>query len=169
LSLLLTSRLKQLNAHDAFFLLINCFSLPKLQYVLSCAPCFYSQVLHRYDNMIRDPLQSILNVELTESAWQQATLPVKNGGIGIRLATQVALAVFLSSIASSTDLILQLLASRLHCSAGVNDRPSAHRSCRAMESVCWSKSASTAAHHPPESMGYTTGRSRHGASVVCRT
>ena len=48
----LTSRLKQLNAHDAFFLLKNCFSLPKLQYVLRCAPCFNSQVLHRYDNMI---------------------------------------------------------------------------------------------------------------------
>ena len=118
----LTSRLKQLNAHDAFFLLKNCFSLPKLQYVLRCAPCFNSQVLHRYDNMIRDTLQSILNVELTDSAWQQATLPVKNGGIGIRLATQVALPAFLSSIASSTDLIIQLLPSRLHCSAGVNDQ-----------------------------------------------
>jgi hypothetical protein len=72
--------------------------------------------------MIRDTLQSIINVELTESSWQQATLPVKNGGIGIRLATQVALpAAVLLSIASSTDLIVQLLPSRLHCSAGVND------------------------------------------------
>jgi hypothetical protein len=47
----LTSRLKQLNAHDAFFLLKNCFSLLKLQYVLGCAPCFNSQILQRYDNM----------------------------------------------------------------------------------------------------------------------
>jgi hypothetical protein len=96
----LTSRLKQLNAHDAFFLLKKCFSLPKPQCVLRCASCFNSQVLHRYDNMIRDTLQSIPNVELTESAWQQATLPVKNGGTGIRLATQVELPAFLSSIAS---------------------------------------------------------------------
>ena len=30
----LTCRLKQLCAHDAFYLLKNCFSLPKLQYIL---------------------------------------------------------------------------------------------------------------------------------------
>ena len=36
----LANRLKQLSAHDAFFLLKNCFSLPKLQYILLCASCY---------------------------------------------------------------------------------------------------------------------------------
>ena len=51
------------------------------------------------------------------------TLPVKNVGIGIRLATQVALPAYLSSIASSDHLILQLLPPRLHNTAGSNDQP----------------------------------------------
>jgi len=118
----LTSRLKQLCAHDAFFLLKNCFSLPKLQYILRCAPCHNSQVLHNYDDVIRDTLQSILNVTLTESIWQQATLPVRNGGIAIRLATQVAFSSFLSSVSSSSELVMQLLPLHLHSSAGVNDQ-----------------------------------------------
>ena len=118
----LACRLKQLCAHDAFYLLKNCFSLPKLQYILRCAPCYSSQVLLNYDNVIRDTLQSILNVSLTESIWQQATLPVRNGGIGVRLATQVALPSFLSSVASSSELVLQLLPPRLHSSAGLNDQ-----------------------------------------------
>ena len=118
---LLACRLKLLCAHDALYLLKNCFSLPKLQYILRCSPCYNSQVLHTYDNLIRDTLQSILNVTLTESIWQQATLPVRNGGIGVRLATQVALPSFLSSVASSSELVLQLLPPRLHSSSGSND------------------------------------------------
>ena len=55
----LANRLKQLSAHDAFFLLKNCFSLPKLQYILRCAPCYRSQLLQRYDSSIRDALQDI--------------------------------------------------------------------------------------------------------------
>jgi len=118
----LATRLKMLSAHDAFFLLKNCFSLPKLQYILRCAPCYHSPVLVKYDDMIRDTLQSILNITLTESAWLQATLPVRSGGIGIRLATQVALPAFLSSVASSADLVVQLLPPRLHSSASINDQ-----------------------------------------------
>ena len=93
----LANKLKQLSAHDAFFLLKNCFSLPKLQYILRCAPCSGSQILLEYDNVIRDSLQSILNITLSESAWLQATLPVKRGGLGVRLASLVALPAFLAS------------------------------------------------------------------------
>jgi hypothetical protein len=117
----LASRLKTLSAHDAFFLLKNCFSLPKLQYVLRCAPCYQSQALQQYDSVIRDTLQHILNIALTDSVWLQATLPVRNGGIGIRLATQLALPTFLSSMACCNNLVLQLLPQRLHISSGVSD------------------------------------------------
>jgi hypothetical protein len=119
---LLALRLKYLCAHDAFFLLKNCFSLPKLQYILRCAPCYKSAVLKEYDNVIRDTLQCILNITLSDTAWHQATLPVRNGGIGIRLATQVALPAFLSSVASSNELVLQILAPRFHNSAGINNQ-----------------------------------------------
>jgi len=79
---------------DAFYILKNCFSLPKLQYILRC---YSSQVLLNYNNLIHDTLQSILNVILTESIWEQATLPVRNDRIWVRLAAQVAVPVVSSS------------------------------------------------------------------------
>src|SRR5664279_5500906 len=50
---LLAERLKKLNTHDAFYLLKNCFSLPKLMYTLRSAPCYDSQLLNQYDDTIR--------------------------------------------------------------------------------------------------------------------
>ena len=50
---LLASRLTLLNAHDALFLLKNCFSIPKLLYSLRCAACFNSTILLEYDDVIR--------------------------------------------------------------------------------------------------------------------
>ena len=63
---LLASRLTSLSAHDALFLLKNCFSAPKLLYTLRCAPCYRSTVLPQYDDVIRHTLKAILNVELTD-------------------------------------------------------------------------------------------------------
>ena len=110
----LANTLKLLSAHDAFFLLKNCFSLPKLQYILRCAPCFESQILSQYDDTIRESLQSILNITLSEQAWLQATLPIKRGGLGVRLASQVALPAFLASCGSTSELVQKLLPTHLN-------------------------------------------------------
>jgi hypothetical protein len=117
----LSSRLTSLSAHDALFLLKNCFSLPKLLYTLRCAPCYRSTILLEYDVTIKKTLQTILNINLIDMVWSQATLPVSNGGLGIRLATDLALPAFLSSLAGCVDLSLQLLPSRLHSVGGTQD------------------------------------------------
>jgi hypothetical protein len=115
----LTDRLKVLCAHDAFYLLKNCFALPKLQYVLRSAPCYSCPILAEYDDVIRRTLQSILNISMSDVAWDQATLPVSNGGLGIRSATDVALPAFLASVSGSHCLTLQILPCRLRDSAGI--------------------------------------------------
>lgn len=117
----LASRLTSLNAHDALFLLKNCFSSPKLLYTLRCAPCYKSAILTQYDSVIKQTLQVILNVDLSEGVWSQATLPVSSGGLGVRLATDLALPAFLSSVAGSAELIMQLVPSRLHAVSGLQD------------------------------------------------
>jgi len=117
----LSSRLSHLNAHDTLFLLKNCFSIPKLTYTLRSAPCHTRQLLSEYDKEMRSPLQSILNIQLTDDAWEQATRPVANGGIGIRKTTQVALPAFLSSVAGTEPLVSELIPARLHQVAGTND------------------------------------------------
>ena len=118
----LGERLKLLSAHDAFYLLKNCFTLPKLAYTLRCAPCFQSDLLSQYDAVIKDTLKAVLNIQLSDTAsWAQAVLPVANGGLGVRLATDVALPAFLSSVIGSVPLVLQILPERLHDSVGTDD------------------------------------------------
>ena len=48
-------------------------------------------ILERYDTIIKNALVKILNIQLPEDAWNQATLPVAKGGLGLRPATEVAI------------------------------------------------------------------------------
>jgi hypothetical protein len=108
--ILMANRLKEIDAHDALFLLRNCFSMPKLTYNLRTSPCFLkSEILNKYDSIIKESLQEILNVKLDEKAWDQSTLPIKLGGLGIKLASEVALPAYLSSVYSSKSVVKSLL------------------------------------------------------------
>ena len=102
-------RLELMDAHDAIYLLRFCIAAPKLTYVLRCSPCFRSPCLGNYDNILRDCAQRVLNVDLTDHAWLQATLPVRHGGLGIRTASDLALPAFLSSLHGTTDIVGGLL------------------------------------------------------------
>ena len=62
-----------------------------------------------------------MNVELADDVWDQATLPVANGGLGIRRASDIALSAFLSSVTGSHLLIADLLPQHLHATSGTND------------------------------------------------
>jgi len=117
----LAERLRLLSAHDALFLLKNCFSTPKLLYTLRCAPCYRSSLLADYDTVIKQTLQVVLNIDLTVSVWNQATLPVSSGGLGVRLASDLALPAFLSSVAGCVGLSQQLLPTRFHATSGLHD------------------------------------------------
>ena len=63
-----------------------------------------------------------MNVTLSGDAWEQSTLPVANGGIGVRRATGVALLAYLSSVAGSHAFVIQLFSQALHKVAGRGDR-----------------------------------------------
>ena len=75
-------------AHDTLF---KCFSTSKLQYTLRCAPYYKSAVLQEYDDVIRHTSNVILNVDLTDTFFDRATLPVSSGGLGIRLVSDLAM------------------------------------------------------------------------------
>ena len=102
----LGERLERLTAHDAPVLLHNCFALPKLMYILRTAPCFRSQALLSYDDCLRVILSQVTNTHLESdgSAWEQATLLVGLGGLGIRSAVDVAPSAYLASIHFSAQL-----------------------------------------------------------------
>ena len=71
---LLASRLGELAAHQALFLLKNCLSLPKLLYIPRCSPvCNFPDQLQRFDNIIRSSVCRITNTDMTEPVRRQAS------------------------------------------------------------------------------------------------
>ena len=107
---LMVDRLSQLDAHDALFLLRNALSIPKLTYFLRTAPSFLEiEVLRLYDKLLKEALQLILNINLKESAWNQSTLPISKGGLGVKLASELAGPAYLSSVCASKNLTNSLL------------------------------------------------------------
>ena len=118
---IMLERLTQIDAHDAIFLLRHCFAIPKLMYFLRCAPSFkFKEVLQDYDQYLRLGLEDILNVKLGENSWLQSTLPVSMGGLGIRLASDLALPAFLSSAHGATLGANSLLLNQISTNAYQN-------------------------------------------------
>ena len=104
------SRLHYLQKHDALCLLRHSLAIPKILYILRTASCFSSSYLDSFDLELRSILSNVLNISLdNDSAWTQATLPVRYGGIGVRSVVHLAPSAFLASAAGSSDLIRRIL------------------------------------------------------------
>ena len=103
------SRLRMLQAHDALVILRVSLSIPKLMYTLRTASCHESCRLSEFDTALRIGLSSILNVDISDDQWNQASLPIKDGGLGIRSAASLATSAFLASAARTDDLQSRIL------------------------------------------------------------
>ena len=97
-------RLRDLFRHDALTILRFALCAPKLMHLLRSAPCFGHALLQEFDNMFRACLCSIVNADLSDSQWLQASLPVGFGGLGIRLVSQLASSAFLASAVGTSEL-----------------------------------------------------------------
>ena len=78
--------------------------MPKLQYILRTSPCHSNSFLEQFDNILRSGLCSLLNTDMSDNQWLQASLPVNKGGIGIRSGVMLASSAFLASAASTLPL-----------------------------------------------------------------
>lgn len=54
-------------------------------------------------------MELILNIHINEEQWQQANLPIKLGGLGIRKFEDITLPSFLSSTYGSKNLVSQIM------------------------------------------------------------
>ena len=103
---LICARLKHLDAHWALFFLTRYASAPRVSYVLRTSPAYVlPSALSSIDATVRDALECCLNIELSDQAWTQASLPLRYGGLGVRKVTHLALPCYLSSLNSSLDLV----------------------------------------------------------------
>jgi len=109
----MVGRLSFIPAHAALYLLRNALAIPKRLYILRTAPCAGNKELTKYDLSLRAALSSLLNIELSDNAWNQASLPLRWGGIGVRSAYRLAPSAFLASAAGVTALLSSLLPGRV--------------------------------------------------------
>lgn len=99
-------RIGTLNYHMAYFLLKNCFSIPKLTYLLRSTGYFkHKLLLNAIYEDIRTTLETICNSKFNFDKWSLISLPVRCGGLGIRKSTEICLPSFLSSVNSVINLV----------------------------------------------------------------
>jgi len=53
-------------------------------HMLRCSPCTEHPSLQEIDNILRKVISAIATLALTDLQWLQASLPVKDGGLGLR-------------------------------------------------------------------------------------
>ena len=101
----LGAKLEHLLSHDAILLRYS-FSIPKLIHIMRSSPSFLSMSLKSFDDEMRSIVSGITNTlfDANDVSWKQATLPVKDGGLGFRSAVHVAPSAYLASAESSSDL-----------------------------------------------------------------
>ena len=86
---------EKLDAHYSFFMLKNCFSLPKLLYFLRTSTCFnHPALLKKYDKIVRNGLSKVCNVNFDDISSTQLALHAEMGDLGVLSASILALPAF---------------------------------------------------------------------------
>ena len=91
-------RLSMMATHEAFFLPRMCFTIPRLLYLLRTSPCSSSPGVAQLDEVIKGALTTLCNLKLDTESWDQASLPVRWGGVGVRSVVALAPSAFISSM-----------------------------------------------------------------------
>jgi len=98
------NRLRLIGAQDALILLRSSFSAPKVLHLLRCSPSVSHPLHQSFDSQLKAAIDSITNSAPSDIKWIQSSLPVKDGGLGIRRVSSLALPAFLASAASTLHL-----------------------------------------------------------------
>ena len=102
---LMATRLQSLHAQDGLLILRHSFSTPSIQHLLRGMLCCEHAMLEEYDLLLRRTVCRILNCNLDDTAWLQASLPVSSGGLGVRSAVQLSASCFLASVYGADSLV----------------------------------------------------------------
>ena len=61
--------------------------------------------MEKFDGTLVTALSTVINVQLEGESLKQAVLPVRIGGIGIRMSNDIALPAFISSLQYVSSLV----------------------------------------------------------------
>ena len=76
------ARLSSIASQDALILLRASFSAPKVLHMLRCSPSVSHPSLEKFDALLEQAIQRTTNSDLSDLRWIQASLPVRDGGLG---------------------------------------------------------------------------------------
>lgn len=106
----LLKRLSLLDSQTALFLLRVSLSSPRVVHLLRASRAFESiDALGSFDDMIRGSLESLLNLPLDNTAYVQACLPIRMGGLGIAKVNDIAGIAYDSSILEAEELVMTMI------------------------------------------------------------
>ena len=99
----------KLDAHYGFYLLKNCFSMPKLLYILRTSPCFLqNDFLEGYDKLLRNSLCKVINVKNDDNQFFTSSSPAAKCGLSVSSARLLALPAFLASAVGAKDALSEI-------------------------------------------------------------
>ena len=102
----LCERVHYLDRHTGLFFLAHYVSAPRLIYLLRSTPLYNaSSGLQKIDELVRATLSDITNVDVSGPAWEQASLPRRHGGLGVRSVEALALPCYVASLCAAAPLI----------------------------------------------------------------
>ena len=90
-------RLASLSTQDALLLLQISFSASRVHHLLRFSPSVDNPGLETFDNLLRSELTRTANTDISDSQWLQGSLPINDGGLGIRQVHSPALPAYLAS------------------------------------------------------------------------
>jgi len=96
-------RLALISAQDAPILLRASFSAHRVRNLLSCSPSVNKSSLQIFDDLLRSAVCHITNSAMYDIQWLQASMPIKQGGLGVRRVTSLAIPAFLASAAGTVQ------------------------------------------------------------------
>ena len=103
-------RIKMLDSHIGLFFLTHYTSAPRLNYLLRTAPLYLEpEFMQNIDTTVRETAISVTNVAMDNSAWSQASLPVRYGGLGLRSVASLALPCYLSSAHKALSTVKSII------------------------------------------------------------
>ena len=95
---------------SSYILTRSCLGLSKFSFRLRTADCSkYPATIAKFDQMMRENLNTIVGTVLSNTSYAQACLPVSLSGMGIKRATDHKLCCFIASVIASLPHIFGLI------------------------------------------------------------
>ncbi len=107
---LMCDRLKLMDVHPALCIFKKSLSTCRFSYLMRASRAYLlPDKLSEVDGIFRSTLEAITNVKLDDFSWDQATLPLSFGGMGIRKVSDLAFSAYVSSVHFTSELTDELL------------------------------------------------------------